>query len=87
MAPIFEQVARELEPKFRFLKVDTEAEPGIAARYNIRGIPTLMVFRKGKVLAQRAGVVDATTLKAGCGRRAGVQATCSRPPSPCGEGT
>lgn len=63
MAPIFEQVADELEPNFRFLKVDTEAEGQVAARYNIRGIPNLIVFHKGKMLAQRAGVVDATTLK------------------------
>ncbi|MDP1730221.1 MAG: thioredoxin TrxC [Devosia sp.] len=64
MAPIYEQVAQELEPRFRFLKLDTEAEPGIAARYNIRGIPTLMVFKGGKVLAQRAGVQDRQSLKA-----------------------
>jgi thioredoxin 2 len=64
MAPIFEQVARDLEPEFRFVKLDTEAEPQIAARYGIRGIPTLMVFKKGEILAQQAGVVDATHLKA-----------------------
>lgn len=64
MAPIYEQVAQELEPGFRFLKLDTEAEPGIAGRYNIRGIPTLMVFKNGKVLAQRAGVQDRNSLKA-----------------------
>ena len=63
MAPICEQVTADLEPRFRFLKLDTEAEPGIAARYNIRGIPTLMVFKGGKVLAQRAGVVDRQSLK------------------------
>ncbi len=63
MAPVFERVAQELEPGFRFVKLDTEAEPGIASRYNIRGIPTLMVFRHGKVIAQRAGLVDAPTLK------------------------
>ena len=64
MAPIYEQVADELEPRFRFLKLDTEAEPAIAGRYNIRGIPTLIVFRHGKVLAQRAGVQDRNGLKA-----------------------
>ena len=63
MSPIFYRVAKEMEPEFRFLSVDTEAEPEIAARYNIRGIPSLLVFRHGKLLAQRAGVVDATTLK------------------------
>lgn len=64
MAPIYEQVAYELEPRFRFLKLDTEAEPAIAGRYNIRGIPTLMVFKGGKVLGQRAGVQDRNSLKA-----------------------
>jgi thioredoxin 2 len=48
----------------RFLKVDTEAEPQLAAKYNIRGIPTLMVFRGGKIVAQRAGAMDAGSLRA-----------------------
>ena len=63
MAPIYEQVAKELEPDFRVLKLDTEAQPQVAARYNIRGIPTLMVFKHGKMLAQRAGVQDRNSLK------------------------
>ena len=64
MAPAYDQVAAELEPRLRFLKLDTEAEPAVAGRYGIRGIPTLIVFSRGKVLAQRAGAVDATTLRA-----------------------
>jgi thioredoxin 2 len=64
MAPAFEKVAAELEPEFRFLKVDTEAEPALAEQYNIRSIPTLMVFRKGKIVAQQAGAVDASRLRA-----------------------
>ena len=64
MAPVFERVAAELEPDIRFLKLDTEAAPEIAARYNIRSIPTLMLFRNGAVVAQRAGAVDANTLRA-----------------------
>ena len=64
MAPIYAQVAAELEPALRFLKVDTERAPELAARYDIRGIPTLMVLRKGAVVAQRAGAVDAQTLRA-----------------------
>ena len=64
MAPAYERVAAEVEPKMRFLKVDTEREQALAARYGIRAIPTLMVFRGGKPVAQRAGAVDAGTLKA-----------------------
>jgi thioredoxin 2 len=64
MAPAYERVAAEIEPEMRFLKVDTEREPELAARYNIRSIPTLMVFRGGKLVAQRAGAVDAGSLRA-----------------------
>ena len=63
MAPHCERGAGELEPQFRFLKVDTEAEPELAARYQIRSIPTLMVFRNGAIIAQQAGAMDSGTLR------------------------
>lgn len=64
MAPAFEAMAAEMEPALRFLKVDTEAETGLAARFQIRSIPMLMALRKGAVLAQRAGALDRTSLRA-----------------------
>jgi thioredoxin 2 len=63
MAPVFERAAGELEPEFRFLKVDTEAQASLSARFNIRSIPTLMLFHKGNVVAQRAGAVSAEALR------------------------
>jgi thioredoxin 2 len=54
-APVFSQAAQELEPHFRFGKVNTEQQQALAARFAIRSIPTLMVFKQGKVLAQQAG--------------------------------
>ena len=63
MAPIFERAAGEFEPELRFLKVDTEAEAELSTRYNIRSIPTLMLFHKGNVVAQRAGAVGAEALR------------------------
>jgi thioredoxin 2 len=39
MAPVYDRIATEFEPNIRFLKVDTESEPELAARYNIRSIP------------------------------------------------
>jgi thioredoxin 2 len=63
MAPAYAKVAAEMEPRMRFLKVDTEAEPTLAAKYQIRSIPTLIVFRRGAILDQRAGAIDAGTLK------------------------
>ena len=64
MAPAYDRVAAELEPHVRFLKIDTEAEQQLAAQYNIRSIPTLMLFRNGTVVAQRAGASDAASLRA-----------------------
>ena len=63
MAPVYERVAAELEPQLRFLKVDTESEPALAAKYGIRSIPTLMLFRNGAIAAQRAGASDANSLR------------------------
>ena len=71
MAPIFEKVAKELEPNVRFLKVDTEAEPALAARYNIRGIPTMMMFRGGALVAQQVGAVGEQAMKAWIAQNAG----------------
>ena len=58
MAPAYEAAAAELEPACRLLKLDTEAVPAIAARYQIRSIPTLMLFRGGNPIAQSAGAMS-----------------------------
>jgi thioredoxin 2 len=70
MAPVYERLASEFEPEVRFLKVDTEMEPELAARYNIQSIPTLMLFRKGVVVARQAGAMDAQMLRSWLRRHA-----------------
>ena len=62
MAPFFEQAARQLEPRFRFAKLDTDAESAPAQRYGIRSIPTLIVFRGGREFARQSGAMDAGQL-------------------------
>src|SRR6188768_2282520 len=57
-APIFEAAAGR-HPDVVFGKVDTEAEPGLAAAFQIRAIPTLMVLRDGVLLAAFPGVMPA----------------------------
>ncbi len=57
MAPQFAQAARLLEPQIRLAKVNTEAEPQLSARYGIRSIPTLILFRAGRELARQAGAM------------------------------
>lgn len=64
MAPAYERAAAEFEPDIRFLKLNTEAEPEPAARYGIRGIPTLILFRKGTIVDQNVGAVDGARLRA-----------------------
>ena len=58
MAPVFIQAADKLEPRVRFAKLDTEAEPAIAARFSIRAIPTIMMFKGGQTVAQQAGAMS-----------------------------
>lgn len=62
MAPAFAQAAQQLEPACRLAKVNTEDEQTLAARYGIRSIPTVAVFRNGRELARQAGAMDAGTL-------------------------
>lgn len=47
-APVFKDVASERSGKVRFIKVNTEAEPALSARFNIRSIPTIMLFKNGQ---------------------------------------
>ncbi|HRF72957.1 MAG TPA: thioredoxin TrxC [Accumulibacter sp.] len=62
MAPAFAAAARQLEPAFRLAKVNTEEEPSLAARFAIRSIPTLALFRQGKEVARQAGAIDGASL-------------------------
>lgn len=64
MAPAFQAAAAEMEPRVRFLKVDTEAEQGVAGRYGIQSIPTLILFRGGHEVARQAGAMDRARLVA-----------------------
>jgi thioredoxin 2 len=58
MAPAFEQAAAQLAPRVRLAKLNTEDEPEIAARFGIRGIPTLIAFKHGREVARQSGAVD-----------------------------
>ncbi len=58
MAPAFEAAAGEFEPGLRLAKVDTEAEPALAARFGIRAIPTLALFRGGREIARHSGAMS-----------------------------
>ena len=69
MAPQFERAA-SMRPQYSFAKVDVNTEPGLAARYGIRSIPTMMVLRNGEPIAAQAGLVGADQLVAALDRLA-----------------
>ncbi|HEU0187518.1 MAG TPA: thioredoxin TrxC [Gallionellaceae bacterium] len=58
MAPNFVQAAGRLEPGMRLAKLNTEEAQALAARYNIRSIPTLALFKGGREVARQAGAMD-----------------------------
>ncbi|UCC96956.1 MAG: thioredoxin [Phycisphaerales bacterium] len=60
--PIVEQVAEQIGAAAKVAKLDVDAFPQIARRYNISSIPTLIVFKDGKVVQQFVGVTQAETL-------------------------
>lgn len=62
MAPQFEAAARTLEPHVRLAKIDTEAQPDLGARFGIRSIPTLILFRHGRELARQSGAIGAAEI-------------------------
>ncbi|WP_250655373.1 thioredoxin TrxC [Alkalimarinus coralli] len=62
-APVFEQAAKELEPKVRFAKLNTEMNKSLAGRWKIQSIPSLILFQRGKEVARLAGAVPLVQLK------------------------
>jgi thioredoxin 2 len=62
MAPAFAKAAGQLEPDIRLGKLDTEAHQAIAARYNIRSIPTMILIHKGREVARTSGAMPAEAI-------------------------
>jgi thioredoxin 1 len=61
-APVYEAAAQK-HRDITFAKVDTEAQPGLAAAFEIQAIPTLVVFRDGILIGQNAGALPASALE------------------------
>ena len=62
IAPILEEVASELDGKLRIAKVNVDHNPDIAAQYQIRSIPTLLVLKDGQVAEQMVGAMSKANL-------------------------
>ena len=57
-APTYSKAASQMEPKARFIKINTEVEQQIGAQFNIRSIPTLAIFKNGKEVTRISGAMD-----------------------------
>ncbi|MCC7059313.1 MAG: thioredoxin TrxC [Burkholderiaceae bacterium] len=64
MAPQFERAARQLAGRVQFLKVDTDANPGLSQQYAIRSIPTIALFQGGREVRRSAGAMSAAQIEA-----------------------
>ena len=62
-APVFNDVSNDMATQARFIKLDTEANPQTAAQYQIRSIPTLMLFNRGKEITRLSGALPKTQFR------------------------
>ena len=63
LAPIVAEVARELEGRVKFGSVNVDESPGVAARYGVRSLPTLLLFKRGEVAGKHAGTTTRAKLR------------------------
>jgi len=63
VTPILEDLKSDLGENVRVYKIDVDQNPGLAAQYNVRSVPTIMIFKDGKLQWRQAGVQSKATLK------------------------
>ncbi len=64
IAPILEQAAGDYQGRVTIAKLNVDDNPDTAARFGVRGIPTLMLFKDGKAVATKVGALSKTQLAA-----------------------
>jgi thioredoxin 1 len=62
-SPILVELSRELNGKLKVIKIDVDKNPEIASRYQIRGVPTLALFKNGQSLWRQSGLIDKASLQ------------------------
>jgi len=62
MSPILDEVAKQVQGKAKVIKIDVDKNQAAAATYQVRGVPTLILFKNGKQIWKQSGVVSANEL-------------------------
>ena len=57
LAPILKQVKEELGDGIKLIKIDVDKNQSLASKYNVRGVPTMILFKDGKLLWRQSGVI------------------------------
>ncbi len=63
IGPSLEEIAKELGPKAKIVKINIDENPGTPSKFGVRGIPTLMVFKDGKLSATKVGALPKSQLQ------------------------
>lgn len=64
IAPILDELAKEMAGKLKIAKVNVDESPELAMKFNVRSIPTLLVFKNGQIVGQMVGSMPKSALKA-----------------------
>ena len=64
MSPILDDLKKQMGDQVSIVKIDVDKNPGVAAKYQVRGVPTLIIFKSGEQLWRQSGVYSAHDLKA-----------------------
>lgn len=62
MTPVVQEVARITKGNARVIKIDIDKNPAAATKYNVRSVPTFMVFKNGEIVWRHSGTIDQMTL-------------------------
>ena len=63
LKPIMEKVSDEMSDKFKFYYHDIDSAPNSPTKFGVKGVPTVMIFKKGELKATKVGAVPESTMK------------------------
>ncbi len=64
MAPVLKQVKQNFKDQIKIIKIDIDQNPAVAQRFDVKGVPTLILFKQGKPVWRQSGVLQVNDLTA-----------------------